>query len=55
MCSGNVPVDLVVRNTLDVLEVGGASHVQLQRYGCSFAGDYGKCCRNSWQKWIGRD
>ena len=22
--SGNVPVDLVVRNTLDVLEVGGA-------------------------------
>jgi len=29
--SGNVPVDLVVRNTLDVLEVGGASHVPVAR------------------------
>ena len=29
--SGNVPVDLVVRNTLDVLEVAGASHVPVAR------------------------
>ena len=29
--SGNVPVDLVVRNTLDVLEAAGASHVPVAR------------------------
>ena len=29
--AGNVPVDLVVRNTLDVLEVAGASHVPVAR------------------------
>ena len=29
--SGNVPVDLVVRNTLDVLEVAGAAHVPVAR------------------------
>ena len=29
--SGNVPVDLVVRTTLDVLEVAGASHVPVAR------------------------
>ena len=29
--AGNVPVDFVVRNTLDVLEVAGASHVPVAR------------------------